>query len=76
MVILIFSAAYVLSWLFFTCVWLFAAFVDTNGPNNSTCLVSVTDFNSAFLLSLSRRRLPLDTGMSTWHLAALSVASY
>ena len=52
LVILVFSAAYILSWLFFTCVWLFAAFVDSNGPDNSTCLVNVTDFNSAFLLSL------------------------
>lgn len=52
LVILIFAAAYILSWLFFTCVWILAVYVDGGGGVNSTCVVNVTDFNSAFLLSL------------------------
>ena len=50
LVILIFSAAYVLSWVFFAGIWMFTEYLE--GLNNRTCTTSVTDFNSAFLLSL------------------------
>ena len=50
LVILIFSAAYVVSWIFFAGIWMFTEYVE--GLNNRTCTTSVTDFNSAFLLSL------------------------
>ena len=51
LVILIFSAAYVLSWVFFAGIWMLTEFVE-GSVNNRTCTTSVTDFNSAFLLSL------------------------
>ena len=50
LVILIFSAAYVLSWFIFACAWRVVAYVDER--TNGTCAVEVKDFNSAFLLSL------------------------
>ncbi len=49
-VIIIFTASYIVSWLVFAGMWGIVAYVD--GHFNNTCLNNVYDFNSAFLFSV------------------------
>ena len=49
-VILFFCALYVVSWLVFGCVWTLIAYGSDR--YNSTCIVNVQDFSSAFLFSV------------------------
>ena len=51
MILLVFMAAYILSWLLFGGLWLMAAKVS-GMSNNETCLHDVTDFSSALLFSI------------------------
>jgi hypothetical protein len=50
-IILVFAATYIISWLFFGAVWRIVAFAD-DSYNNGTCVDGVTDFSSALLLSI------------------------
>lgn len=49
-IILVFVAMYLLSWLFFGCVWTAVAYV--NGRYNGSCIKNVYDFSTAFLFSV------------------------
>ena len=49
-ILLVFGAAYILSWLFFAGLW--AAVAEGYGGVNNTCAVNVVDFTSAFLFSV------------------------
>ncbi len=49
-ILLFFTAVYILSWLGCGCVWTVVVYVD--GDSNSTCLVNVDTFSAAFLFSI------------------------
>ena len=49
-ILLVFCAAYILSWLIFAGLW--AAIAGGYGGANNTCIVNVEDFSSAFLFSV------------------------
>lgn len=49
-IILVFAATYIISWLFFGGVWAIVAFADDG--YNGTCVDGVSDFSSALLLSI------------------------
>ena len=50
LIILMFCTIYILSWFFFGVFWFVIAYAD--GGFNNTCIGGVTDFSSAFLLSI------------------------
>ena len=50
MIILVFSACYIIAWLLFGGVWVVVAYAD--GGFNGTCVVGVNDYSSALLLSI------------------------
>ena len=50
-ILLVFCAAYILSWLLFAALWAAVADWGYGGANN-TCVVNVEDFTSAFLFSV------------------------
>ena len=49
-ILLVFCAAYILSWLLFAALW--AAVAEGYGGVNNTCVINVEDFTSAFLFSV------------------------
>ena len=49
-IILVFAATYIISWLFFGGIWTIVAYADDN--YNGTCVNGVGDFSSALLLSI------------------------
>ena len=63
-IILVFSACYILSWLLFGGIWTIVAYAD--GRYNGTCVVGVDDFSSALLLSIETQ---VTIGFGNVHIA-------
>ena len=63
-IILVFTAAYIISWLVFGGVWTIVAYAD--GRYNGTCVGGVHDFSSALLLSIETQ---VTIGFGNVHIA-------